>query len=324
MPLKISIVVPNFNSEKTLRRTLNSLVSQNCESLEIIVVDGGSSDSSLEIIKEFGHHIHWWVSEPDLGQSNAINKGFSHCTGDIINWICSDDVLSPNALEIINQMFSDFPDIDVLVGAGSVQFTEANFNPASKHSLAWLKSLQGRLGWQTPGLVMTQPDSKSPGAFIKHFRSKDLALMPAYCSISQPSCFYRRALLDRNPPIDETYNFALDTELWNYFKSKGVKWHCIDDVLSISFQDGKNKTSTGGYKVALELEEIYKTYSRDLVPLTFWQKKFRYPLEKFIMKNPGRKIQVILASGLWVGISLILAPFYGVRKVKAMRWTKWV
>ncbi|NJL54802.1 glycosyltransferase [bacterium] len=142
MTLKISIIIPNYNGEKTLRRTLSSLTKQNYEAIEIIVVDGGSKDSSIDIIKEFDHVIHWWVSEPDSGQSNAINKGFSHCTGDIVNWICSDDVLAPNALEIISQRFLDFPDTDVLVGAGMVQFTETSSIPASRSSLTWLKNLK--------------------------------------------------------------------------------------------------------------------------------------------------------------------------------------
>ncbi|NJL54801.1 hypothetical protein HC928_06130 [bacterium] len=171
---------------------------------------------------------------------------------------------------------------------------------------------------------MTQSENQPSTAYIKFFRFEDLTLMPAYCSISQPSCFYRKSLLDRDPPIDESYNFAMDTELWNYFKSKGARWQCIDDVLSIAFQDGQNKTSIGGYRVAQELERIYTTYSSDLISLTFWQKNFRYPLEKFIMKNPQHKILVFLASCMWVAISLLLAPFYGAKKVKAMRWTRWV
>jgi len=322
MSVKISIVIPNYNSGSTLKETLNSLIEQAYENLEIIVIDGGSIDISVDVIKEYEQHLAWWVSELDLGQSDAINKGFKHCTGDVVNWLCSDDLLAPNALNIINQNFLEYPETDVLVGAGSVQFLGVANSPASNIQLDWLRTLKDKLGLKTRGMLTGSADTKRT-TYVKNFNIDGLALMPAQCFISQPSCFYRRSLLDRIHPIDESYHYAMDTELWNYFKAKNVKWRCIDDVLSISIQDGQNKTSTGGYKVALELERIYRTYSNDLIPLTFWQKHFRYPLEKFIMRNSNQVFLIFLAGLLWGLISLLLVPFYGLDKVKAMRWTRW-
>src|SRR5579863_10063148 len=101
----ISIVVPNYNGGGTLARTLQSLVDQHYDGLEILVVDGGSTDNSIEVIKQYGSHITWWVSEKDRGQSHAINKGFARATGQIVNWLCSDDVLTPNALRVVGEQF---------------------------------------------------------------------------------------------------------------------------------------------------------------------------------------------------------------------------
>lgn len=322
MAIKISIVIPNYNGGKTLENALLSLFNQQYHNLEVIVVDGKSTDNSIDIIKKYENQIDWWVSEPDSGQSNAISKGFSRCTGEVINWLCSDDLLAPNSLDVINRSFSCYPEVDVLVGAGKIEFTGNNDNVATAN-LTWLKHLKNRLGLQNYDMVAENASFSKPSAYIKKTSTEGLALMPAQCSISQPSCFYRKSLLKRTPPVDESYHYAMDTELWNYFKTVGAKWHCIEDVLSVSIQDGCNKTSTGGYKIALELDRIYRTYSKDLIPLTFWQKHLRFPLERYIMKNPNRHFSVFLASLLWGAISLLLVPFYGFSKVKAMRWTRW-
>jgi glycosyltransferase involved in cell wall biosynthesis len=95
---RISIVTPSYNQGQFLEETIRSILLQNYPNLEYIVVDGKSSDNSIEIIRKYQDWISYWVSESDLGQSHAINKGFDKCTGSLVNWICSDDILSKNAL----------------------------------------------------------------------------------------------------------------------------------------------------------------------------------------------------------------------------------
>lgn len=283
----ISIVVPNYNGGATIRKTLQSLIDQNYLKLEIIVVDGGSTDNSVDTIKQFENHIAWWISEKDNGQSDAINKGLAHCSGEVVNWLCSDDVLTSEALHIVARHFADSPNLDVLSGGSRHMFLH-----------------------------------EGNREYVKQPTARGVQLMPARNVIAQPSCFYRRSLLDRHKPIDETYYYAMDFELWSYFKYKGAQWKCIDQVLSVAFEDGQNKSSTGGEKVTFELERVYTTYVHERIPLTFWHRRLRYPLERFLVYHPS-KIWFCLVGFLWIVVTLSLAPFYGLQKVWIMRWKSW-
>jgi glycosyltransferase involved in cell wall biosynthesis len=104
--LKISVVIPSFNQGSFLEETILSVLEQDYPLLEIFVIDGGSTDQSLDIIKKYQGKLSGWVSEKDNGQSDAINKGFRMCTGDIVSWLCSDDLFMPDALKKVNEVFS--------------------------------------------------------------------------------------------------------------------------------------------------------------------------------------------------------------------------
>jgi len=123
---KISIVVPSYNQGHFLEETILSVIEQKYPNLEIIIVDGGSKDNSVEIIKKYEHHLTWWVSEKDKGQSDAINKGFSRATGDIVTWLCSDDLYTEGALKRVAELFSQLPD-DVGVVYGGATLFGKNF-----------------------------------------------------------------------------------------------------------------------------------------------------------------------------------------------------
>ena len=98
-----SIVMANYNSGHYIERAIQSVLSQSCKDFELIVVDGGSSDESVDIIKKYTDKLSWWVSEPDKGQSDAFNKGFSHATGRYYTWLNADDLLLPNVLEKVKE-----------------------------------------------------------------------------------------------------------------------------------------------------------------------------------------------------------------------------
>ena len=279
----ISVVVPNFNGGATIDATLRSLVEQNYPRLQILVVDGGSTDESLQIIHRYEQQISWWVSEKDRGQSHAINKGFARATGEIVNWLCSDDVLLPGALARIATAFAENPEADVVVGSSKITYPDPRRN---------------RLGIASPLSV---------------------ELLPCTNKIPQPACFYRRSLLKRSPPLDEALHYTMDLELWAHFVASGARWHFIPDVVAEMRFSEANKTAAGGVKITREIETVYKRYVKERVPLTFWHRLLRYPLERVRRRHPGPLFGLVYYP-YQASIILLLAPFYGFRRVRWMGW----
>jgi len=283
-PPFISIVVPNFNGAATLQRTLCSLLDQKYPRLELMVCDGGSTDGSVEIIRRYESRLAWWCSEKDRGQSDAINKGLKRSTGDVVNWLGSDDVLEPGSLRLIGEHFGADPKLDVLVG---------------------------RCRWRNAETGVTAVD---------HPTTKGIAALPAGVPFGQPSCFWRRGIMRNDFPLDESYHYAMDLELWAYFKSRNVTWKVIDQVLSTFEMSGSNKTSTGGEKIIAEVERVYETYCPQRIPMTWWIRHLTYPLDKWRGRHPGL-VSNMAVKGLKMGIYSLLAPFYGWSRLRAMNYS---
>ncbi|MEQ9303871.1 MAG: glycosyltransferase family 2 protein [Marinoscillum sp.] len=112
---RISIVTPSYNQGQFIEETITSVLDQNYPNLEYIIIDGGSSDQTVDIIRKYERYLKYWVSEPDHGQSDAINKGLKQCTGDIFNWLNSDDLLAPDSLKVVSEYFRK-GDLNVLAG----------------------------------------------------------------------------------------------------------------------------------------------------------------------------------------------------------------
>lgn len=285
---RISIVVPNYNGAATLERTLSSLIEQRYDALEILVADGGSTDGSVEVIRRYEPHLAWWCSEKDRGQAHAINKGFAKASGDILNWLCSDDELLPGSLQRVGEFFAANPQVDVLSGACRVVF---DHDPARDH--VWVP------------------------------RQDELALMPACNPIAQQATFWRRALLDRSQPLDESFHFGLDTELFNHFRSRGATWACIDDELAVFHMRADNKTATGGDEATRELERIYRRYAPPgMASLMWWQRRVRWPLERAIRRGaPGVKRRFLRQCLRAIDVPLGWA--YGRDRVRVLSWKRW-
>ena len=119
---RLTIVTPSFNQGEFLEETIKSVLDQEYENLEYIVVDGGSTDRSVSIIKKYSHRLAHWVSEPDEGQYHAINKGFARATGEIMAWLNSDDKYLPWTLSVVADIFSAFPEVEWLTSVHPLQW----------------------------------------------------------------------------------------------------------------------------------------------------------------------------------------------------------
>lgn len=115
-PLKISIITPCYNMEKFIEGTILSVLNQNYPNLEYIIIDGASTDRTLEIIEKYKDRISLIISEPDKGMYDAINKGLSRATGDIMAYINADDQYLPGTLSLVNRLFSKFKNVDWISG----------------------------------------------------------------------------------------------------------------------------------------------------------------------------------------------------------------
>lgn len=182
MPLpRISIVTPSYNQGRFLERTILSVLDQRYPDLEFVVIDGGSTDQSVDLIRKYADRITFWTSEKDRGQSHAINKGFDRCTGAIFGWLNSDDYLLPGALAAVADAYSADPEAGAWVG-GCLRVTEG------QHDERVL-----------PGDVL---DRKALG---EHWGS---------CYFGQPSCFFSAAAWRRCGPLDEALHYSMDLDLW--------------------------------------------------------------------------------------------------------------
>lgn len=160
---RISIVTPNYNYGHFIEETIRSILLQGYPNLEYIIIDGGSTDNSVEIIKKYEKWLSYWISEKDRGQSNAINKGLEKCTGEIFNWVNSDDFLEIGGLQNISTAFKNF---DVL--AGKVKdFSEINEQEQIHihHNLSAINLLKNKYCYHQPGIWLRTEKIRKIGGF---------------------------------------------------------------------------------------------------------------------------------------------------------------
>src|SRR5437773_10669670 len=124
MTPKLSIITPSFNQAQYLEETILSVLQQKYDPLEFIIIDGGSTDGSVEIIRKYESRLAYWVSEKDRGQAHAINKGLQRATGELIAYLNSDDYYSPGALRSVAEFFMVHPDVDLIHGRCAVADAE--------------------------------------------------------------------------------------------------------------------------------------------------------------------------------------------------------
>lgn len=161
----ISIVTPSYNQGQFIEETIRSVLLQGYPNLEYIVIDGSSTDESVQIIKKYAPWLKYWISEPDRGQSHAINKGLKHCSGDIFNWINSDDLLTPGALHAVAMAWRKTP--QTIVAGAAINFDENGLEDLHSPNAI---SLQNFVNWRKAresGWMWQQPSTFLPGADVR-------------------------------------------------------------------------------------------------------------------------------------------------------------
>lgn len=177
-PPLVSIITPSYHQAAFLEVTLRSVLAQGYPNLEYIVVDGGSTDGSVDIIKKYADKLAWWVSEPDAGQADAINKGLARANGEIVAWLNSDDLYRPGTIQQAVSALQQHPDA---------------------------------------GLVYADLDSiDRSGRVFNTIRYRQFSLLDllSFEILGQPTVFMRRAVLQQAGALDAEYRYLLDHQLW--------------------------------------------------------------------------------------------------------------
>jgi glycosyltransferase involved in cell wall biosynthesis len=174
----VSIITPSFNQARYLEQTIQSVLGQDHPRIEYLVIDGASTDGSVEVIKKYADKLAWWVSEKDSGQADAINKGLARATGDIIAWLNSDDYYLPGAVSSAVRVFEENPDAVLVYGD------------------------------------MLAVDENGDTFNMLKYRQITLQDLLCFQIIGQPAVFFRRSVLEKAGLLDSTFHFLLDHHLW--------------------------------------------------------------------------------------------------------------
>lgn len=220
---RVSIVTPSFNAASTIERTLRSIEAQRYPDLQLICIDGGSTDGTAESIRRFAHLVRYFVSERDRGVAEAINKGFRQADGDLFCYLNADDELAPGALHRVAAAFREHPEADVVTG----------------------------------GCRRFFPDGST---LVTQVGDGFLSVMALRNHIEQPSTFWRATVHRAAGELDESYRLTFDWEWWNRLRARGARFVRVPDVLSHYHFTENNLTSRGAQRVVDEMLRVTRTY----------------------------------------------------------------
>jgi glycosyltransferase involved in cell wall biosynthesis len=232
---KVSIVTPSYNQVRFLEQTLLSVLNQDYPNLEYIVIDGGSTDGSLDVIKKYQDRIDYWVSEPDAGQSHAINKGLREATGDVVAWLNSDDLYFPDAVSRAAKEFQQNKNLALFYG--NCVFIDEN------------------------------------GRFIRYFTEvedwNEVRLRNYSDFIMQPTTFFSREKLHQAGFLDERLDYGMDWDLWCRLAQTGDVYYG-NGMIAANRDYKDTKTNNGSWKRLQELLTINLRHMTGIWPHAFF------------------------------------------------------
>jgi glycosyltransferase involved in cell wall biosynthesis len=251
--LLVSIITPSYNQARFLSETIRSVLAQDHPPNEYIVIDGGSTDNSTDIIKSYQDRLAYWVSEPDNGQAQAINKGFRLATGSVFAWLNSDDTYHPGAVGAAVTYLDQHPEIDVIYG--DIEFVDASG-----------KSLSTMRAWEfDPQLQMCATN-----------------LIP------QPAAFFRRSMFEQVGGLDETFHLALDYDLWVRMLAAGARFAHVHQVWATYRVHPASKTDKQAEFFASEVKRsVDRTFASGQMPPS-WRSIANSNVEQLIAESHGR------------------------------------
>jgi glycosyltransferase involved in cell wall biosynthesis len=217
---RITLVTPSLNQGEFIEETIDSVLSQGYPNLDYIIIDGGSSDNTINVVKKHSKYLSAWVSEKDEGQADAINKGIKLSTGEIFNWLNSDDTLNKNSLFAIADYFNGNPDKNIVCG-----YTKCFWNITNEISHCYRMKISRTTEETMYNLEMNQPGT-----------------------------YYKKAILLELGGLNKTLNFSFDDELWLRFLCKyGIHSVGLSDELIANFRlHDKSKSIRIGHREFLK------------------------------------------------------------------------
>ncbi|MFX1552322.1 MAG: glycosyltransferase family 2 protein [Promethearchaeota archaeon] len=261
----ISIVTPSLNQAAYIEENIKSVFNQNYPNFEHIIIDGGSTDGTIDIIRKYDHLI--WVSEKDSGQSQAINKGFKRAKGEIFGWLNSDDFLLPGAISLIVEMYKKYP-----------------------AAVAWVG-----------GCYRVDPNGRILSCVIPHGLDRDsLADWGHRGFFYQPSCFFAARAWKETGLLDEDLQFAFDLDMWLRLSSIGT-FASTTDIISaaIIHKDAKTQAQRRAMHaetVAIQVKHGYlgAAINRlvDLLEKPSWNSRMKIKL-KASLKDLGNTLRIL-------------------------------
>jgi len=271
----ISIVTPSFNQGQYLEETILSVLNQDYPALEFFIIDGGSTDGSVEIIKKYAHRLTYWESKPDRGQSHGINKGFRMASGEIVAWLNSDDLLAPGALKVVAQAWQKNPRLGLISGQTEI------IDQAGKPT--------GNVFGSEPNVINSLLSSENP--------------------VSQPSTFFSTSALKEVGFLDETLHMSMDWDLWLRIGARYPTLF-IPKMLSKSRNWEMTKTRTQLVRSGPEHIRIVKNFIKQNPDfLTPMQKR------QALGSGYLRKGRLDYEAGKWLffRLDLLIAIYYGIK-----------